>query len=107
MEYVLAFVIVYPILAVIFGVAVFLYASFIGGVDFGALGQFIIKAAALVAVVTLVLFVPAVGGWIALGVWWAGFVLLFGMEFWEAKVIVIIIWALTFLVRLGLVAALR
>lgn len=106
MEYAILFAILYPIIAVIFAVAVVLYASFIGGVEFGVLGPFLLKSAALIAVVTLVMFIPY-GGFLTLAVWWGGFVLLFGMEFWEAKVIVAIIWGLTFVTRMALLAVLQ
>ena len=45
-------------------------------------------------------------GWIALAVWWLGFVLLLGMDFWEAKILVVIVWLVSFVLRFMLMGAL-
>lgn len=105
MELVIAYILVYIVLAVIFAAATMLYSSLIGGLDFGALGHFIVKAGLLVAVVAGVTLLPF-GGWLALGAWWIGVVWLFEIDFWDAKILVAIIWGLTVLLRLGLIAAL-
>ncbi len=104
MLYVLAFAIFYVFYAVIWVVSLVLYNMVMGGFDFGALTHFALKSAALIAVVSAVVLLPF-GGWLALAVWWFGVVLLFGMEFWEAKVLVLMIWVLSVLVRIGLFAA--
>lgn len=105
MDYLLVFAILFVIYLIVWIAGLFLYSIFVGGIDFGAMGVFALKSAALVAVVAGVMLIPF-GGWLALLVWWVGAVALFGMEFWEAKVLVLIVWGLSFLLRLALIAAL-
>ena len=99
------FGVLFAVFAVIWVVSLVLYSLLVGGIDFGSLGIFSLKSAGLVAVVVVVMFIPF-GGWLALAVWWVGAVLVCGMEFWEAKVLVLIVWALSFLLRLALFTAL-
>jgi hypothetical protein len=105
MVYVIAYAILFPIVFVIWVVALTLYNMVIGGFEIGAVGPFAGKSAVLVAIVSLILFLPF-GQWIALGVWWIGIAVAFGVEFWEAKVLAVILWALTFVTFLGLRAGL-
>jgi hypothetical protein len=99
MVYIIAFVVLYVALAVIWVVSLVAYSKFGGELDFGDLGVFALKSAGLVAVATAVMLFVPFGGFIALAVWWLGLVVLFGMEVWEAKVLVAIIWALSFVLR--------
>jgi hypothetical protein len=104
MELVLAFVILYLALAVVWVVSLFAYNAIVGGLDIGGpLGMFALKSAGLVAVATIVIVLPF-GGFLVIGVWWLGLVFLFGMEFWDAKILVAIIWGITFLLRLAVFA---
>jgi hypothetical protein len=100
MDYALGFVILYVIVAVIFMVATIVYSFLIGPLDFGALWPFLAKAALLIGIVAAVLLLPY-GGWLALPIWWVGVMLIFGVDFWQARILVAIVWVLTFLVRLG------
>jgi hypothetical protein len=104
MNYVIAFVTLFVAYSVIWIASLVVYSMLIGGIDFGVLWQFALKSAALVAVVSLLVLIPF-GGWLALAAWWFGAVFLFDMEFWEAKVLVLIVWALSFAIRFAVFAA--
>jgi hypothetical protein len=95
MEYLRLFDILMLASTIIWVAALIIYSTLIGGIDFGPLHVFAVKSAILLFVANSVGTLPC-GGWAALGVWWIGIVLLFGMEWWEAKVLVLIIWVLNF-----------
>jgi hypothetical protein len=105
MNYVVAFVVVFVVTAAVWIAAATIYNLLMGGFNFGELSAFVWKSALLVALASAVLFVPF-GGWLALAIWWIGVVALFGMDFWEAKIIVVIIWACCFVIRIVLMASL-
>ena len=74
-----------------------IYNFTIEAFDFGILGWFLAKSAGLLFVVTLlVAFVPA-GGLASLVVWWIGLMLIFKKDFWECRVLVILIWGVSFI----------
>jgi hypothetical protein len=100
MGYAPGFAILYVIVAVIFVIATIAYSSLIEPLDFGSLLPFVGKAAVLVGIVSGVLLIPY-GGWFALIVWWVGVMIVFRVDFWSARILVAIIWVLTFLVRLA------
>lgn len=104
MEYAIAFTILFVVTAIIWVASLFIYSSIGGDIDLGSLAMFAVKSIVLVAIATLVMFIPY-GGWLALGVWWLGAVFLFGMEFWEARYLVLVIWGLGFLIRMLVFAA--
>jgi len=93
--YAIVFGILFAVYSAIWVVSLVLYSTLVCGIDFGALWQFALKSVVLVGIVTLVMFIPF-GGWLALNVWWLGALLVCGMEFWAAKVLVLIVWALSF-----------
>jgi hypothetical protein len=101
MQYAVGFAILYVIVAIIFVAATVAYSALIGSLDFGAFWPFVGKAALLVGIAAAVMLLPY-GGWIVLVVWWVGVVLVFRVDFWQARILVVIIWALSFLVRLAL-----
>jgi hypothetical protein len=90
MNYVVAFLVVFVVTAAVWIAAATIYNLLIGGFNFGELSAFARKSALLVALASAVLFVPF-GGWLALAIWWIGVVALFGMDFWEAKIIVVLL----------------
>ena len=65
-------------------------SKLMGGVEFGSLPIVVAKAIPLVLVASLVrLFIPF--GWaIALGVYVAGFMFLYGLDFTEARVLIVV-----------------
>ena len=105
MAFVIAFVIIFVVTAVAWVAAVTVYNLVVGGFNFGELSAFVGKSAVLVAATTALAFIPY-GGWLALAVWWFGVVAFFGMDFWEAKIIVIIIWLCSLAISLIAAAAL-
>src|SRR5262245_25996722 len=91
---------------VIWVLALIMYNIVLGGIDFGPLELFAVKSVGLIAVANTFALVPFCGGWMALAVWWIGIVWLFKMEYWEAKVLVLIIWVLNFISRLAILTIL-
>jgi hypothetical protein len=105
--YATTFAILFPILCIDWGVALTLHNAFVDRFEIGPAGPFTRKSAALIAVVCLVLFIPIVGAWLVLAVWWIGIAVAFGVDFWEAKALAGMIWVLTFLTQLVLFLALH
>lgn len=95
-EFILVLIILYVINFGIWVAALFVYHTIVGGIEFGPLLEFALKSALLVLVATIVLVAIPLFGIPMLIVYWIGLVFLFGMEFWEAKFLVFIIWALNF-----------
>src|SRR5438270_12220843 len=69
-----------------------LFGSTAGGVELGAVHVVTLKAAALVLVVDLAALLGVAGIFLAIPVWWAGLMLLFRIDFWECRNLVVINW---------------
>jgi hypothetical protein len=103
--FVLVMAILLPVSVVILVISMFLSSFFLGGVDFGQAHIAIPKAGALLFVVTLISMIPFAGPLLALAVWFLGLMGLFGLDFVEARILVIINWGLNTLVRYLVLAA--
>ena len=91
-------------LAIIWVVVLAIYNLFLEPFDFGPLASFAAKSTALILAVSLfVTFVPF-GGLASLIVWWIGLMVIFKKDFWECKILVILIWGISFLGNLGIQA---
>jgi hypothetical protein len=73
-----------------------------GGSEFGSLFQALLKGGGLVFVNSLISLIPDVGIWLTLPVWWIGFMILFRIDFWEARILVIINFVLNLVFKLFL-----
>lgn len=103
--YAVALLVTLPISTVIFFIAMVLSNAIAEAVDIGEIHVAIIKAFALLLVVNLVSLVPF-GNWAALLVWIVGLVLVFHLDFWEARILIVFNWGLNYAVHWFLVAAL-
>jgi hypothetical protein len=93
-------------LSIIWIAVLAIYNVFLEPFDFGPLGSFALKSVALVAIVSaFVTFVPF-GGLASLIVWWIGLMVIFKKDFWECKILVILIWGISFLGNMGIQALL-
>jgi hypothetical protein len=108
MKPVLVYLIGFGFMTVLWVVTVVAYSRIIGDFDFGTLASFLIKSLILVAIASLTFFIPSVrvAMLMALGIWWIGVVVLFGMDSWEAKMLVILAWGFNVALRMGLAAVL-
>ncbi len=109
MEYLIIFPIVFVYTAILWVVVLVLYNLLFEAFDFGALGTFAGKSAILIAIVSLVLTLVPFGGLASLIVWWIGLMMVFNKDFWECRILVILIWGINFLFGLliqGLVLSL-
>ena len=96
MEYLIIFPIVFTYTAVLWIAVLIVYNLLFEPFDFGALTDFAWKSAILVAIVSaIVTFVPY-GSLASLIVWWIGLMILFKKDFWECRILVILIWAVNF-----------
>jgi predicted Zn finger-like uncharacterized protein len=106
-----------PISTVIFFGAMILSNLIAEAGDIGEIHVALFKAFGLLLVInilSLVRFqawggmggVGSMGGWITLPVWVGGLMVLFHLDFWEARVLIFFNWLLNFLVRLLLFATL-
>jgi hypothetical protein len=92
-----------PISGLILFASMLLTSRTMGGVEFGSLSAVFLKGGFLLVAVNLIMLIPY-GGWLTLPVWWLGLMMLFRIDFWEARVLVIINWALNSLFRVFLLA---
>jgi hypothetical protein len=100
MNLALLFVILLPISAIILAVSMSLTSKAMGGVEFGPVHVVLLKGAVLILLVDLIALIPNVGIWLTLPVWWFGLMILFRIDFWEARTLVVINWVLNLIVRL-------
>jgi hypothetical protein len=89
--------VVFVYTAVVWVAVLLLYSFFFEAFDFGPLGWFALKSALLVLVASLiVIFIPfGICGLVL--VWWLGLMVIFKKDFWECRVLVILIWGVDFL----------
>jgi hypothetical protein len=106
-----------PISTVIFFGAMILSNLIAEACDIGEIHIAIFKAFGLLLVVNIVSLVRfhawsgmgglgGIGGWITLPIWVIGVMVLFRLDFWEARILIVFNWLLNFLVRLLLFAVL-
>jgi hypothetical protein len=72
--------------------------------EFGPLGSFVLKSAVLISIITLCSFLlrGLIFGWaLNLIVWWIGLIVLFRQDFWQSKVLVILLWGVHFVAGIG------
>jgi hypothetical protein len=98
------------LLGVLFAVPILLVAMVItsklgGGIDFGNVGMVILKSLPVLAIAHALWMIPF-GFVLALIAMMIGFMIVFRMDLWEARMLVVVNWALNFGLRLALVAAL-
>lgn len=99
MEYLILFAILLPISTAILIVSMLLTSKFMGGVEFGTVGAVVAKGALLILLVDGITLIPY-GLWLSLPLWWVGLMVLFGLDFWEARTLVFINWALNAVAKL-------
>ena len=87
-------------------ISMVLTSSLMGGVDFGAVHIVVLKAIPLLIAVNLLAAIPY-GIYLAIPVWWIGLMILFRLDFWEVRTLVVVNWALNFIVRLILISLLK
>jgi len=93
---------------VILIISMVLTSSLMGGVEFGALHVVLLKALPLIALVNLVALLPgALGFFLPLPVWWFGLMIVFRLDFWEARMLVVTNWVLNILVHLLLLTLVK
>ena len=105
MSVVLFFLISMAIGIVVLMLSMHLTSSAMGGVEFGALGAVIAKSALLLLLVDVATYLLPMP-WdlvVTILLWWGGLMLLYGLDFWEARTLVFINFILTTLVNLGLI----
>jgi len=100
------FVVAFFYLAIIWVVVLAIYYVFLEPFDFAPLGSFVGKSIALILIVALFTAVVPYGNYATLIIWWIGLTLIFKKDFWECKILVILIWGISFLVWLGVKALL-
>src|SRR5689334_18388331 len=99
-------IVAFVYLSIIWVAVLAIFNVFVEPFDFGPLGLFAAKSLALVLTVSLfVTFVPY-GGLASLIVWWIGLMVIFKKDFWECKILVVLIWGISFLGNLGINALL-
>jgi hypothetical protein len=105
--YLLVIPIIFVYTLIVWVAVLFLYNTLVEPFDFGPLGTFAAKSLGLVFAVSLfVTFVPF-GMLASLIVWWLGLTLVFKKDFWECKVLVILIWGANFVIGLGIQAIMQ
>ena len=87
-------------------ISMILTSAFMGGVEFGAVHVVLLKAIPVFVAVNLVALLPY-GFFLTLPVWWAGLMIVFRLDFWEARTLVVVNWVLNILVHLLLFTLLR
>lgn len=108
MPYFIAFLIVFTYTAILWVIVLAIYSAFFEPFDFGPLSTFALKSAILVGIVSASGLFLGIGGRLAnLLIWWLGLILLFRRDFWESRVLVVLLWGVNFLVGLLLQAAIQ
>jgi hypothetical protein len=90
------FAIVFAYSAVLWVVVLVIYSAFVESLDFGRLSMFGLKSVVLIGIVAAVnTFIPY-GGLLTLIVWAIGLVIVFRMDLWEIRVLVLLLWGVNF-----------
>lgn len=103
--YLIAFLATFLYLAVLWVIVLTVYNLILEPFDFGPLGIFAAKSALLLAIMSGLYLVPY-ASWFALVFWWIGLMVIFKKDFWECRVLVVLIWGIGFIGRLFLSALL-
>jgi hypothetical protein len=98
-EFGIVLAILTPISAVIFIASMFLSSAIAGGIDFGQPLWAILKVAGLLLVINIVQLIPFAGPWIALVIWVCALMALFGLDFFEASLLIVVNWVLNYIAR--------
>ena len=106
MEYVIPFAIMLAISVAVLIISMFITSAWGGGVEFGQVHIVLAKAIPLLIIVALLELVPF-GIILAIPVWWFGLMLLFRLDFWEVRTLVLINYGLNTLAYFALLAMLR
>jgi hypothetical protein len=97
MEYLILFPIVFIYTAILWVAVLVVYNLLFEPFDFGALTDFAWKSAILVAIVSIIVTFVPFGGLASLIVWWIGLMIVFKKDFWECRILVILIWFVNFI----------
>jgi hypothetical protein len=103
--YAIVLLVTLPISTVIFFIAMILSNAIAEAVDIGEIHVAIIKAFGLLLVVNAISLFPY-GNWAALLVWLVGLMVVFHLDFWEARILIVFNWGLNYAVHWFLIAAL-
>jgi hypothetical protein len=99
--YPILFIATFIYLAVLWVVVLVAYNLIFEPFDFGSLGSFAVKSAILLSIIALMSLLPYVN-WFTLVAWWLGLMIVFKKDFWECRILVILVWGLSFIARLFL-----
>jgi hypothetical protein len=94
-----------PVSMVILVISMLLSSTIAGGINFGEIHTAIPKAALLIIAVNLVSLIPF-GGFLTFPIWVVGAMYAFDLDFWEARFLIFVNWALNFGFKLILFHAL-
>jgi len=102
MQTLLLLLILVPVGLVILLLSMLLANYIAGGMDFGPLYLVLLKSIPFLIVLNLVgKFVPfTLWFWLSLPLWWLGVMLLFRLDVWEARLLVVVNWLLNFALQL-------
>jgi hypothetical protein len=97
-----------PISCVILILSMVISSSISGGIDFGPAHWAILKAGGMLIFINLCYMIPIpyVGSALALPIWIMGLMFLFGLDFWECRLIILINWCLDTIVAIFLLSLL-
>ena len=101
MIYLITLLIIFVYTTILWFLVIVLYNFVLEPFDFGPLRSFALKSLGLILLVSLIVTFVMAGIYASLIVWWFGLMLLFKKDFWECKVLVILIWGINLLVGLG------
>jgi len=102
MSLIAVFIIVLIYSAVLWVVVLVLYSVLMESLDFGWLPGFAFKSLGLVTAVAIVVTFVPYGSYFTLVVWWLGLMVIFKMDLWECKVLVVFVWACNYVAGLAL-----
>lgn len=102
MEPAIVYAIVFVYTLVLWILVLTIYHLTIESFAFGPLVSFVWKSLIMVgAVAAVITLVP--GGFLAsLLIWWLGLTLLFDRDFWESRMLIIVLWSVNFVAGLAL-----
>ena len=86
--------------------ALYIFGTLLRDIEFGTFVTLVAKGAALALTVSLIQFIPLIGGLLALLIWLGGFLVLFKMELTDCWLLVIVVGGLSYVARVAVVLAL-
>ena len=99
MTYLIQLPLTFIYLTVLWVIVLVVYNLLFEAFDFGALWPFIGKSAILLGIISVISIIPYVH-WFSLVAWWIGLMAIFKKDFWECRILVMLIWGLSFIVGL-------